>query len=79
MNLNGWLVDGFRITPILGGGQPGPMLDLRPLFQRFVDEQAGAATAKAVKAAAHHHVHGQPPLVQLIHGPPPAAPEEESA
>ena len=77
MNLNGWLVEGFRITPILGGGMPGPTLNLRPLFQRFLDEQASAATAKAVKAAAHHHVHNQPPLVQLIHGPPPASAEEE--
>ena len=79
MNLNGWLINGYHVTPILGGGVPGPTLNLRPLFQRFVDEQAGAATAKATKATAHHHVHNQPPLVQLIHGPPPKSAEEELA
>ena len=78
MNLNGWLVEGYRITPILGGGVPGPSFDLRPLFQRFVDEQAGAASAKAVKATAHRHVHDQPPLVALVHGAPPAPAEEEA-
>ena len=77
MNLHGWLVEGYRVTPVLGGGVPGPTLDLRPLFQRFVDEQAGVASTKVVKAAKDHHVFGQPPLVRLIHGPPPQ-PEEEA-
>ena len=77
MNLNGWLVEGYRITPILGGGVPGPSLDLRPLFQRFLDEQANAASAKAAKVAAHRHVHSQPPSVRLISGSPPPAPAEE--
>ena len=79
VNLNGWLVDGFRVTPILGGGVPGPTLDLRPLFQKFLDEQAGVASAKAVKAAEHRHIHSQPTLVALVHGPPPQPAEEGSA
>ena len=77
VNLNGWLIDGFRVTPILGGGVPGPMLDLRPLLQKFLDERDGVVTAKAMKAAAHHHVHNQPPLVQLVHSSPPRPAEEE--
>ena len=76
MNLNGWLVNGYRITPVLGGGSPGPTLDLRPLFQRFLDEQANAATTKVARAAEHRHVHSQPPLVALVHGSPPPAAEE---
>ena len=79
VNLNGWLVEGFRITPILGGGVPGPMLDLRPLFQKFLDEQANAASAKIAKATKDHHVFGQPPLVALVHGLPPSPAEEELA
>ena len=76
MNLNGWLINGYRITPILGGGSPGPTLDLRPLFQKFLDEQAGAASAKIAKAAEHRHVHNQPTLVALVSPPP--QPEEEA-
>ena len=79
VNLNGWLIEGFRITPILGGGSPGPSLNLRPLFQKFLDEQAGAASAKIAKATKDHHVFGQPTLVALVHGPPPQAAEEGSA
>ena len=76
--ITGWDVDRkrFRVTPILGGGRFGPSLDLRQLFEEFVEQRDGVAKAEAAKVAAHRHVHGQPPLVQLVHGPPPAPAEE---
>ena len=68
--ITGWDVDRrrFRVTPILGGGRFGPSLDLRQLFEEFLDQRNGVAAARAAKVAEHRHVHSQPPLVQLIHG-----------
>ena len=79
--LIGWDVDRrrFRITPIMSGGRSGPSIELRGLFEEFLGQQNGTvATAEAVKAAEHRHVHNQPPLVQLIHGSPPQPAEEEA-
>ena len=73
----------LMIAPVFEDGRFGPPLDLREifkLFETFLDQRdgTGIAEAKAARAAAHRHVHGQPPLVQLIHGPPPQPAEEEA-
>ena len=76
--LIGWAVDRkrFRVTPIMAGGRSGPSIELRGLFEEFIGQQNGTVTAEAVKAAEHHHIFNQPPLVALVHGPPPQAEEE---
>ena len=61
----------------MGGGRFGPPLDMRELLEAFVDQRSADVPARATKVAELHHIHGQPPLVRLIHGPPPQ-PEEEA-
>ena len=66
--ITGWKIDARRlqVLPILGGGRFGPPLDLRELFEAFVDQRNGTAvTAEAMKAAEHRHIHSQPTLVAL--------------
>ena len=81
-----WDIDRKRlmVTPVFEDGRFGPPLDLREvfkLFELFIDQRdgTGVAEARAAKIAAHRHIHNQPTLVALTHGPPPAPAEEESA
>ena len=82
-----WDVDLKRltVTPIFSDNRFGPPLNLRGLFEAFIDQRSGIDVddAKAAKAAARaaerQHIFNQPPLVALVHGPPPTPAEEETA